>query len=1422
MAPITKEYDYIVIGGGSGGSGAARRASGWYKKKTCIIDNGVSGGTCVNVGCVPKKMTWNYASINETLHKGKYYDYDIPSQINHDFAAFVEKRHARIKTLNGIYETNWAKEGIDLFHGAAKFLGDHEIEVTPKDGSEPFHVRADHICIATGSYPTIPDSIKGAEHGISSDEFFLIKQLPKKIVFVGAGYISVELAGVLNAIGVETHMFIRGNTFLRKFDPLIQDVLTQHYEDIGVHIHRNHPGIKEVQLLHPAKDETDPREKRLKLINNDGSEFETNELLWAIGRSPEIRGLGLENVDIKRKPSGHLVVDKFQNTSVPGIYALGDVTGQAELTPVAIAAGRQLGNRLFGPPELSASHLDYDRIPTVVFSHPTVGTTGLTEPEAIEKYGKENVKVYNTRFSNMYYDVFPPEEKKKNPTAFKLVCQGPEEHIVGLHILGDGTDEMMQGFATEPSDLPPTDLPTAVNPLFPRAPQATQPALPPTDLPTAVNPLFPRTAQAAQATQPDLPPSDLPTAVNPLFPRTAQAAQATQPDLPGAMQQLSISDPPSVRLHRRLSPGINGEKVTLVTNHFKLSVNRLPDTIYFSNAKIRKQSDQETQTAISSAVRRRVLQLLLGMPDFSSQVYTDYDKTLVSFSPLTNDSPRVVAIDYYERVQEGPPRPKEPQREVFDVIITAEGPPLPTLPLKQLGPDSLGIPARASQYEEALNLILQHHVGQSPDLVSAAGDKRVFSLTDAKTHLNLLRGLIAYRGYVRRARLLEAGLRLCVNTTTAATYAYGGLKALIEKFTIGEKQKGTQHWNNTLRKLNAFLRRLRVQGQFGGKPVKPIASIPYADGQYQLVSTTYFRCRTNPKTGKPHDATISVKDWFEWAHGVKLDPKSWVVNVGSKDRPIWWPVDLCTVPRGQLYKSVLPYPDQERGMIRAACLPPGKNSQFIQEEGLSMLGIREPPADFPLDIETRMSTVVGRRIASPTLLFAANNEVKPQDSCNGQWNLKNRKFVRGASKPWAIIVFSRPGEGPIPNLDEFRKGIRSSITTYCGSSVSNEIPISKNAFQHWTPALNLKFFFENCRKHEIRYCFVILSDRKWYSGIKRAADQVGIQTTVTVRKADGSVKAAASEIANLMMKYNIKCGGANWTASIASTARVLGFGSSVMFMGADVIHPPPGAMKGAPSCAALVASDSSEPVQFPGHVELQHNPDPSKKSEEMILNLDVMAISRLRLWQARNDNKLPDTIIMYRDGISDAQFYQSLATELPLLRKACQTVYGRMTQPRIIWQVCKKDHPARFFVPLPPGQYGNPSPGLIVDSSVVTRDLCDWYAVPHRAVQGTAKPTHHYVLHSDISCQSDNIQRLTHAMSFIFPRSVTSISNPSPARLADRLCERAKHHLHDVYYPEQGTQTLPDGSPPAVYRAQEHFQGQNDIHPEIRDTMYYL
>ena len=338
MAPTPKEYDYIVIGGGSGGSGTGRRAAGWYNKKTLMVSEGISGGCCVNVGCVPKKMTANFSSIQEAIEAGRHYGYDLPKDVPFTFETFVDKRHARIQRLNAIYEKNWANDGIELLHAHAKFVGEHELEVTPNDGSAPYRVTAPHICIATGSWPK-RTPCKGAEHGITSDEWFSIKHLPKSIAFVGAGYIAVELAGIMNALGVETHMLIRGDTFLRNFDPMVQETLTNHYEESGVIIHKQFCGLEEIKLLNPAKDETDPREKQLKLIFKDGSgELEVNEVLFCVGRDAETRGLDIGKANIKTDKSGHIVVDEYQNTSTSGVYALGDVSGQYELTPVAIAA----------------------------------------------------------------------------------------------------------------------------------------------------------------------------------------------------------------------------------------------------------------------------------------------------------------------------------------------------------------------------------------------------------------------------------------------------------------------------------------------------------------------------------------------------------------------------------------------------------------------------------------------------------------------------------------------------------------------------------------------------------------------------------------------------------------------------------------------------------------------------------------------------------------------------------------------------------------------------------------------------------------------------------------------------------------------------------------------------------------------------
>lgn len=258
---------------------------------------------------------------------GKHYGYDIPDGIKIEYNKFKNTRDTVIKRLNGAYERNWTREGIDLIQGRARFLEPKVIEIQQEDGTV-VRCTAPHILIATGGRPNIPQ-IPGAEHGITSDGFFEMEDLPTKIAVVGAGYIAVELAGVLNAVNVETHMFIRGDKFLRKFDPMIQKTMTDRYEAAGVHIHRHHTGFKEIELVRDGKD----KDRLLKLVGNDGSELEVNELLWAIGRSPEVEDLDLDVAGVNLHASGHVVVDEYQSTSVEGIYALGDVTGQAELTP---------------------------------------------------------------------------------------------------------------------------------------------------------------------------------------------------------------------------------------------------------------------------------------------------------------------------------------------------------------------------------------------------------------------------------------------------------------------------------------------------------------------------------------------------------------------------------------------------------------------------------------------------------------------------------------------------------------------------------------------------------------------------------------------------------------------------------------------------------------------------------------------------------------------------------------------------------------------------------------------------------------------------------------------------------------------------------------------------------------------------------
>lgn len=418
-----REYDIISIGGGSGGIATMNRA-GEHGAKAAVIEENLLGGTCVNRGCVPKKIMWYGAQISETIHQyGPDYGFTA-EHTSFDFATLRKNREAYIDRSRSSYDGSFKRNGVELIEGRARFVDSHTVEVNGE------LIKAKHIVIATGAHAHIPN-VPGAELGGSSDDVFAWEELPQSVAIIGAGYIAVELAGVLHALGVKTDLFVRRDRPLRNFDSYIIQGLVEEMDKTGLPLHNQ----KVPKQLEKTED------GRIRIDFEDGTSHVAEKVIWATGRHPNVQGLNLEAAGVTLNDKGFIAVDEYQNTVVPGIYALGDVTGEKELTPVAIKAGRTLSERLFNGK--TTAKMDYTNIPTVVFSHPAIGTVGLTEEEAIQTYGENQVKVYTSSFASMYSAVTQHRQQAK----FKLVTAGPEEKVVGLHGLGYGVDEMIQGFA---------------------------------------------------------------------------------------------------------------------------------------------------------------------------------------------------------------------------------------------------------------------------------------------------------------------------------------------------------------------------------------------------------------------------------------------------------------------------------------------------------------------------------------------------------------------------------------------------------------------------------------------------------------------------------------------------------------------------------------------------------------------------------------------------------------------------------------------------------------------------------------------------------------------------------------------------------------------------------------------------------------
>jgi glutathione reductase (NADPH) len=419
--PDNREFDLFVIGGGSGGLAAAQRAAD-HGARAAVAENGPLGGTCVNVGCVPKKVMWYAAELAQAIRHAPGYGFGV-SIVGHDWRRLKADRDAYIRRLNGMYERNLDRRKVALLRGRAALGGDNTVVL---DGRE---YRARHVIIATGGRPEVP-AIEGAELGFTSDDFFELEGRPERVLVVGSGYVAVELGGVFRALGSEVTVAVRHDGVLRSFDPMLREVLMDEMRKDGIRIET---GAVPVAVCR--------KNDGLELLTTDGRRLGgADALLWAVGRGPSTGGLGLERAGVRTDERGFIPVDEWQDTNVEGVHAIGDVTGRVALTPVAIAAGRRLADRLFGG--MSERKLDYDCIPTVIFAHPPIGTVGLTEPEAHARYGDE-VRVYEGRFTPMFHAL----TERKSPAAVKLVVVGKEERIVGCHVIGPGADELLQGFA---------------------------------------------------------------------------------------------------------------------------------------------------------------------------------------------------------------------------------------------------------------------------------------------------------------------------------------------------------------------------------------------------------------------------------------------------------------------------------------------------------------------------------------------------------------------------------------------------------------------------------------------------------------------------------------------------------------------------------------------------------------------------------------------------------------------------------------------------------------------------------------------------------------------------------------------------------------------------------------------------------------
>lgn len=417
---MTYDFDLFVIGAGSGGVRAARFAAG-FGAKVAVAESRYLGGTCVNVGCVPKKLLVYGSHFADDFEQAEGFGWTA-GKAQFDWEKLISNKNREIERLNGIYRKLLVNSGVTLLEGHARLADAHHVDINGQRFS------AERILIATGGWPQIPQ-IPGREHAITSNEAFFLKQLPKRVLVVGGGYIAVEFAGIFNGLGADTSLLYRGDLFLRGFDRSVRTHLVEELTKRGLQLQFN----TDIVRIDKQADGS------LLATLNDGRQLETDSIFYATGRRPMLDNLGLENTRVELNERGYIDVNDNFETREPSILALGDVIGRVQLTPVATAEGMAVARRLFKPEQYRP--VDYRHIPTAVFSQPNIGTVGLTEEQALENGHK--VVVFESRFKPMKLTLTQSSEQ----TLMKLVVDAVTDRVLGAHMVGPDAGDIIQGLA---------------------------------------------------------------------------------------------------------------------------------------------------------------------------------------------------------------------------------------------------------------------------------------------------------------------------------------------------------------------------------------------------------------------------------------------------------------------------------------------------------------------------------------------------------------------------------------------------------------------------------------------------------------------------------------------------------------------------------------------------------------------------------------------------------------------------------------------------------------------------------------------------------------------------------------------------------------------------------------------------------------